>query len=77
MNEYEAAHAVLYVAEGGAGYKEPGGFITKLVEAAFHADMENLYLLERVYPELVDAVVSYKNEVGGRDRLIALTKERP
>lgn len=59
----DASAHVLFVA--GMGGKEPGGFTTKLIEALFHADRENLAVVESVYPELARAVDLYKNSEAG------------
>lgn len=62
----EANH-VLYVS-GNGGYP-PGGFVTKLLEAALYADQGNLTRLGLGFPGLIRAVQMYKFEIGGLQKL--------
>jgi hypothetical protein len=49
-----------------------GGFTTKLVEAMMEADLWNRARLGAAYPELMTAVVLYKDAPDGRALLIRL-----
>jgi len=62
-----AAH-VLHVV-GYEGGMEPGGFTTKLIEAALVADLGNLERLSRGFEGLIAAVQVYKTLPNGVDVL--------
>lgn len=65
-----AASYVLHVT-GHGGYA-PGGFYTKLILAALHADWDNLTRLSAGFPMTAWCVCCYKLHRRGVDRLIEL-----
>ena len=53
---------VLWVANGDCeGAVKPGNFYEKVIEAAFHADPENLKLIEKVFPDVVEALRRWRS----------------
>lgn len=59
-----AAFAVLYYL-GYEGGREAGSFVTRLVDAAFHADSSNLAALAAGFPFIASAVRMAKNDTDG------------
>ena len=53
---------------------EPGGFRQRLMLAVSGADQENREKLRQAFPELVGAMDEVQYEVGGLERLIAVSK---
>ena len=71
-----SAQHVLYVLDGpGAPAKEPGGFITLLIQAACHADEQNLAQLALGFPAYATNVDIYKNMPGGTELLRRLASK--
>lgn len=72
----KAANYVLHMREPGM-WIGPGGFYEQLIEAAFHADGENLHRISLGFPTVAVAVAIYKHRgpshlirlAGGRDSL--------
>lgn len=46
-----------------------GSFFTSLIETMFRADIGNLALLSRAYPDLTEVVRRFRNEVGYWEQL--------
>lgn len=66
-HEYEtAARHLLYIA-GENGGRPAGGFFTRLIHAALHADVNNELRLASAFPHVIKAVSHYKRE--GIERL--------
>jgi hypothetical protein len=63
-----AAHYVLSVAGDGRAIR-PGGFTSLLVQAMFHADPSNRARLAQGFSVLMSAVIAYKDDPDGRERL--------
>lgn len=71
----QAARHVLYVLEGDREVgQDPGGYMTKLIEAMCHADKDNRARLTLVYGALMTSVHIYKNIPGGVEILRRLAK---
>ena len=60
-----AAHYVLYVTGQPGSWIPPGGFYRRLIDAALHADGENLYRLSLGFPNVGWAVEMFKNNPDG------------
>lgn len=57
--------------------QEPGGFVTRIIEAATHADRDNMAKLALGFPAIITAVDMYKNKPGGVDVLRRLASKTP
>jgi len=73
-----ACRHVLYHLDGDREVgQEPGGFTARIIEAACHADDENLGRLALGFPGIVTAVDMYKNKPGGVDAIRRLASQTP
>ena len=62
LNKWEKE---LYYCLNGSG----GGFLTKLMAAAMHADGKNQAKLAKGFPEFIEAIQRYQNEPGYWERV--------
>lgn len=60
ITQHDAAHVLYVLSTGEDAAMEPGGFTTKLIEAALSADQSNMERLERGFEGLISAVRAYK-----------------
>ncbi len=75
---YVACRHVLYVLDDDREHgQEPGGFVTRIIEAATHADKQNMAKLALGFPAIITAVDMYKNKPGGIDTLRRLASKTP
>ena len=75
---YVACRHVLYVLDDDREYgQEPGGFITRIIEAATHADEMNLARLALGFPAIATAVSIFKNTPDGTAALRRLASKTP
>lgn len=71
------ANAIHVLAVLGHGGSDPGGFMTKLIEAALAADQHNLERLARGFEGVVSAVRLYKEVPGGLEQLRGIADPTP
>jgi hypothetical protein len=73
-----ACRHVLYHLDGDREIgQEPGGFTIRIIEAACHADEENMAKLALGFSALVTTVDMYKNKPGGVDVIRRLASKTP